>query len=135
MAVLNYFETNYLGLCDCASDFRVTPKFDINLWNYYDNAMKDPEFPRTSNMVEGFHRGFETRVNRAKPSVQEYYRAVREQQVTTDFHLDRLARNITPSKKRKTTNNDLREICCAFASYPCTLDYMFDIAEYFGHKV
>ena len=48
-------------------------------------------------MVEGFHRGFKTRVNRSKPSVQEYFRAIKEQQVVTDYHLDRLAVGKTPS--------------------------------------
>ena len=39
-------------------------------------------------MVEGFHRGFKSRVNRSKPTLQEYIRA-REQQVITDYHIDR----------------------------------------------
>ena len=42
------------------------------------------------NMVEGFHRGFKSRVNRPKPTVQEYFRAIREQQVITDYHIDQL---------------------------------------------
>ena len=46
-------------------------------------------------------------VNQPKPSVQEYFRAIRDQQVTTDYHLDRLAAGMTPAKKRKTTNHVL----------------------------
>ena len=42
MVVVNYFEKTYL---------RVPPKFPLAFWN------------RTSNMVEGFHRGFKSRVN------------------------------------------------------------------------
>ena len=62
----------------------------------------DRDYPRTSNMVEGFHLGFKCKVklNRPKPSVQEYFRAVRDQQITNDFHLDRLAHGKTPAKKR-----------------------------------
>ena len=69
---------------------------------------------RTSNMVEGFHRGFKSRVNRPKPTVQEYFRAIREQQVITDYHIDRLGVGKTPSKKRvkrKTSNDQLFQIC------------------------
>ena len=62
-------------------------------------------FPRTSNMVEGFHRGFRTRVHRPKPTVQEYVKAIVEQQSVTDYHIDRLEGGKTPSKRRKTTNN------------------------------
>ena len=50
----------------------------------------DPNYPRTSNMIEGFHLGFKSEVNRPKPTVQEYFKAVRDQQVSTDYHLDRL---------------------------------------------
>ncbi|KAL5251921.1 hypothetical protein ACHWQZ_G014902 [Mnemiopsis leidyi] len=85
---------------------RTSPKFPVQFWNHYSTIMVDPDYPRTSNLVEGFHRGFETRVNRARPTVQEYFRAIREQQVTKDFHLDRLAVGLTPSKKRKTSNRD-----------------------------
>ena len=60
---------------------RVPPKFPLAFWNHYSKTLEDPEFPRTSNMVGGFHRGFKSRVNRPKPTVQEYFRTIREQQV------------------------------------------------------
>ena len=94
--------------------------------------MVDPDYPRTSNLVEGFHRGFKTRVNRARPTVQEYFRAILEQQVTTDFHLDRLAVGLTPSKKRRTSNRDLFAICTGFEDHFLTLEYFFAIA---GHSL
>ena len=31
----------------------------------------DPDYPRISNLVEGFHPEFRTRVNRARPWVQD----------------------------------------------------------------
>ena len=95
----------------------------------------DPDYPRTSNMVEGFHLGFKSKVNRPKPSVQEYFRAIRDQQVTTDYHLDRLAAGMTPAKKRKTTNHVLYKICGDFLEYDSVLNYMFKVAEYFGHEL
>ena len=51
MAVDNYFEKTYLGSATVDSEVRVPPKFPLAFWN------------RTSNMVEGFHRGFKSRVN------------------------------------------------------------------------
>ena len=65
----------------------------------------DPNYPRTSNMIEGFHLGFKSKVNRPKPTVQEYFKAVGDQQVSTDYHLDRLEHGMTPAKKRKTNNH------------------------------
>ena len=69
MAVVNYFENTYLGSVTVDSEERVSPKFLLEFWNHYDRILKDPEFPRTSNMVEGFRRGFKSRVNRPKPTV------------------------------------------------------------------
>ena len=74
-------------------------------------------------------------MNRPSPSVQEYFRAIREQQVTTDFHLDRLGTGLTPAKRRKTGNRELHEICCNYSSYGSNLEYMLAIAKYFGHSV
>ena len=87
MHVVNYFESNYLGLA-CLNGTRTSSKFKLEFWNHYNTILVDCDYPRTGNMVEGFHRGFKTRVNRPKPTVQEYFRAIREQQVTTDYHLE-----------------------------------------------
>ena len=135
MVIVNYFEKTYLGLGSPESDDRIPPSFPVEFWNHFDIILIDYNFPRTSNMVEGFHRGFKTRVNRPKPSVQEYFRAIKEQQVTTDFHVDRLGAGLTPAKKRKTSNKDLHEICSNYSSYGSNLEYMFAIAKYFGHDL
>ena len=69
-------------------------------------------------MIEGFHRAFRTRVNRGSGSVQEYFIAIRQQQILTDFHLDRLEDGITPAiKKRKNTNVELQDICKEFSEH------------------
>ena len=49
---------------------RAGSKFSIEHWNHYSMVLIDPEYPRTSNMVEGFHLGFKCKVNRPKPSFQ-----------------------------------------------------------------
>ena len=56
-------------------------------------------------------------------------------QVTTDYHLDRLAAGMTPAKKRKTTNHVLYKICEDFIEYSSVLNYMFKVAQYFGHEI
>ena len=135
LSVVNYFELTYLGLSSADCVERSEPRFPAVFWNHYNTIMVDFDYPRTSNMVEGFHRGFKTRVNRAKPSVQEYFRGISEQQVATDFHLDRLAVGISPAKKRKTRNRELYDICCAFEDYESILEYLFEVAKYFGHEI
>ena len=135
MAVVNYFENTYLGSVIVDKEERVPPKFPLGFWNHYSRILKDPEFPRTSNMVEGFHRGFRTRVNRPKPSVQEYFRAIREQQVTSDYHIDRLGVGKTPSKRRKTSHEELFKICSEYSDYSSKLDYLYAVAKHFGHDI
>ena len=81
-------------------------------------------------MVEGFHRGFKTRVHRPKPTVQEYVKAIVDQQSVTDFHIDRLEDGKTPSKRRKTTKNVLYDICVSYSTFSSKLEYMFEIAKY-----
>jgi hypothetical protein len=110
---------------------RAGTKFSIEHWNHYSMVLIDPEYPRTSNMVEGFHLLFKCKVNRPKPSVQEY----RDQLVTTDYHLDRLAAGTTPAKGRKTSNHILYDICKDFDTHDTVLGYMFKVAEYFGHQL
>ena len=68
-------------------------------------------------------------VNRPKPSVQEYFRAIREQQVTSDYHIDRLGVGKTPSKRRKTSHEELFKICSEYS------DYLFAVARHFGHDI
>ena len=75
----------YLGSVIVDSEVRLLPAYPLGFWNHFARIIRDPEFPRTSNMVEGFHRGFKSRVHRPKPSVQEYVRAIKEQQVITDL--------------------------------------------------
>ena len=84
---------------------------------------------------EGFHRGFKTRVNRPKPSVQEYFRAIKEQQVVTDYHLDRLAVGKTPSKKRRISSSILYDLCSFYTTYPTKIEYLFAVAKYFGNNI
>ena len=135
MVVVNYFEKTYLGLATVDSEVRVPPVYPLEFWNHYSRIHKDPEFPRTSNMVEGFHRGFKSRVHRPKPSVQEYVRAIKEQQVITDFHLDRLSVGKTPSKRRRVNHSKLYDLCCFYSTYSSKLEYLFEVAKVFGHDI
>ena len=44
----------------------------------------------------------------------------------------------TPSKKRvkrKTSNNQLFQICSIYSDYSSKVDYLFEIAKYFGHEI
>ena len=134
MFVLNYFENTYLGGVSVDHEERILPRFPSRFWNHFDAILYDPNFPRTSNMVEGFHRGFRTRVHRPKPSVQEYFRAIDQQQVMTDYHLDRLVGGKTPSKRRRMNNHELYDICKSYSTFSSKLEYLIAVAKCFMKK-
>ena len=69
------------------------------------------------------------------PSVQEYVRAVREEQVMTDYHLDRLSVGKTPSRRRRTCHTHLYDICSFYSTYPSKIEYVFAVAKYFGNDI
>ena len=135
MVVLNYFESTYLGQVVPETEERTTPRFPISFWNHYERISTDPTFPRTSNMVEGFHRAFRTRLSKSKPTVQSYFKAIREQLVQTDYDLDRLEGGITPSKRRRLDHGGLQTICMSYHDYESILDYLFAVAAHFGHDL
>ena len=60
-------------------------------------SLKSSKSVYVLGLAEADGRGFKSRVNRPKPTVQEYFRAIREQQVITDHHIDRLGVGKTPS--------------------------------------
>jgi hypothetical protein len=66
-------------------------------------VLVDSNYPRTSDMIEGFHLGFKSKVNGPNPMVQEYFRTVRDQQVSTYYHMDRLEQGMTPAQNVKLT--------------------------------
>ena len=135
MCIVNYFEKTYLGSVIVDSEVRLLPAYPLGFWNHFARIIRDPEFPRTSNMVEGFHRGFKSRVHRPKPSVQEYVRAIKEQQVITDFHIDRLSVGKTPAKRRRTCHTQLHDICSFYSTYSSKIEYLFTVASMFGHDI
>jgi hypothetical protein len=69
MVVLNYFENTYFGQVVPETEERTTPRFPISFWNHHERISVDPTFPRTSNLVEGFHGAFRTRLSKSKPII------------------------------------------------------------------
>ena len=53
----------------------------------------------------------------------------------SDNHLSTGSKPHNHSPERKTSNKDLYDICCTFATYTNVLDYLFEVAKYFGHDV
>ena len=85
-----------------------------------------------------FHLEYKCKVNRPiKPSDQEYlyFRAIRDQEVTTNYHLDSLVCGMTPTKKRKRQitffTRSVRTSSTSVTHY--VLSYLFKVPKYFGY--
>ena len=52
-----------------------------------------------------------------------------------DYHIDRLGVGKTPSKRRKTSHEELFKICSEYSDYSSKLDYLFAVAKHFGHDL
>ena len=105
-----YFEKYYIGELvydfDNESTYRTVPTYPPERWNFFSGLITDADIPRTNNMVEGFHRGFRYRFLRGSATVFEYVAGIKEQQVLTDYHLDRLEKSIMPAKRGRPNNKD-----------------------------
>ena len=67
-AVLDYFETNYVG--ELRSDRRLLPIFRQELWNMNNQVLK--ELHRTNNNLEGWHTRLSTMFRQTHPSIWEF---------------------------------------------------------------
>ena len=130
----------YFHLCQSVQK-NISKKFKVRYF-------KDKIFARAARLVaflafvpvadveEAFFEiTFYIQSNRPKPSVQEYFRAIKEQQVVTDYHLDRLAVGKTPSKKRRISSSILYDLCSFYTTYPTKIEYLFAVAKYFGNNI
>ena len=92
MFVFDSFESTYLG--KLSADGRSEPRFSPIYWNFFADIIDGIDFPRTTNNVEGFHRGFEDRFTGSHPSIVVFCNAIKQQQRLTDFELTRLDHSI-----------------------------------------
>ena len=67
--------------------------------------------------------------------MHEYFLAIKETQVLTDYHLDRLEGGINPDKRRRVDDTQLRDIVSRFSEYDDKLEYLRELSKHFGHVV
>ena len=65
--MLDYLEQNYVGMPNRRGPGRQNALFPIRLWNLYEIVLNGQA--RTNNAVEGWHRGIETLLQMAHPTV------------------------------------------------------------------
>ena len=75
------------------------PKFAPKLWSVYERVLNDE--PRTTNILEGWHRRFGTLVARHHPNIYDFIGCLRSEQARTDTVISKLLMGEPPAKMRK----------------------------------
>ena len=82
---------------------RGKPKFNLQLWNAYEQVIKD--FPRSNNVVKEWHHAFNNRVSIKHPSVTKLAKSILREQSRFEIDTERLRVGEQPKKKKKVYEN------------------------------
>ena len=121
-AFCDYFEYTWIGNSTRA------PVFEKFLWNQYDTVLAN--LPRSNNMVEGWHNGFQSLVGTTNPTLWTFLSALKkEETLTFKKKVDwRMRRAPEPQKKKwRDHNSRLNALVEDIDTEP--LDYLFCLGE------
>lgn len=97
--LLEYFEPTWIQKVGRLGRMKA-PKFPIELWNCFDCVVDD--LPRTNNAIEGWHRGFSSKLNCSHASLWKFLYALQVEQSFTENKIsDIIAKKIVPITKDK----------------------------------
>ena len=74
----------------------ISPPF---VWNVHERVVDG--LPRTNNQLEGWHRRFQTAVNKPHPNIHEFMVRLKEEQDHTEAVIQQLVAGQEPKKPRK----------------------------------
>ena len=94
---LNYFEKTWIGIEHHGR--RRRPLFSIELWNVRERV--EQILPRTNNFVEGWHRGFDIRINTTHPTVSKLIHKILIEQSNSEITLERFRSGYDLAKSKK----------------------------------
>lgn len=84
-----------------------SPRFSIDIWNCYKCVQEN--IPRTNNGIEGWNRGFSTKINQSHASIWKYLKAIQlEQSLIENKISDIKAKKIVLKPNKKYSDLDKR---------------------------
>ena len=93
-----YFEETYIGLMNLNGD-RNPPLFPVDLWNIFHLVPRG--LPRTTNLVEAWHRGYLTTCGCHHPTIWKFIKALKTEQANVEL---KHVRYICGEDPKKTKN-------------------------------
>ena len=97
--LLDYFQRTYVGRT-LLSGYYSEPTFPIALWNYH----LDTPFgmPRTTNVVEAWHRSFNATVGCHHPTIWKFIAALKREQGLVEVRQARFIAGNAPTKRKRS---------------------------------
>ena len=120
---ISYFERTWLGSPS------TVPLFDRFLWTQFDSVLAG--LPRSKNIVESWHNGFQSLVGTSNPTLWTFLTAMKQEENQTFAKRVKMRMNEQPEpKKRKWRLYDERLTCIVsdFENYD-PMDYLHCIGE------
>ncbi|ODM88747.1 hypothetical protein Ocin01_17935 [Orchesella cincta] len=90
--LVDYVEDNWIG--GNRRGKARPPRFDIAEWNYFHRVAED--LARTNNAVEGWHRGFQSQLGAAHPTIWKFIETIRKQQSLNELQMEQHLAGGTP---------------------------------------
>lgn len=86
----------------------LSSRFPISLWNCHDLVLN--EDPRTNNKIEGWHRGFSSKINRSHATIWKFLNTIQLEQSLTENKISdiRAKKIIKPNKNTVDIKRDER---------------------------
>ena len=126
--MLDYLEQNYIGMPNRRGGGRQNAIFPIRLWNMYDIVLNGQA--RTNNAVEAWHRGIETLLQMAHPTLWKLIDGLRICQQQNDGLMQQLIAGQPPPQRKskyRLINENIETIVRDYANRNLE-DYLRGIA-------
>ena len=98
-----YFEENYIGLLNL-NGVRNTPLYPISLWNNFNLVSQG--LPRTTNLVEAWHRGFQSTCGCHHPTIWKFIDCLKTEQGNVELKRIKFVQGQDPKKTKKSIENE-----------------------------
>ena len=125
-----YFENTYIGRTLPGGTYQ-RALFPIEMWNYH----FDTPFglPRTTNIVEAWHRSFNATVGCSHPSIWKFIASLKREQGLVEVRQAKFIAGAQPPKRVKSQANEqaLKELIASYLYRP-RMEFLRGVAHHFS---
>ena len=126
---LDYFEDTWIG--SIRRGAHREPQFPISLWNCREATLHGE--PRTTNSVEGWHRGIRSLFGSAHPSLWKFIDTLKKEQSLVEARIEKLRagqKESTPKKRYKDAASRLQQLSALYDN-----DFLNDFLVGIAHNL